>query len=289
MRSRVDFAGANVIKAQFVIKRKVSSGRAVVAPSSCAGYIRIRVHLLVVKRIHLLPLLGAIAVVAAPAPGRALTTVCTADWTASQDQSAGGTLAGASPPCPASAITATISPLLQGGKTPGSVEAFNWGNIFATNYPATTNIGIAIGASNPGVTRTLTFSQAVTNPFIYASYLDGTSEQAKSVFLFGQPFILVQASNAQVDPANPNKVVAIAGSAHNRESDGFVVQMQGTFTSVSFEYQGFNFPAEPQYTDTVLFTAGIASDPVPGPLPLMGAGVAFGFSRRLRRRIRSRV
>jgi hypothetical protein len=182
---------------------------------------------------------------------------------------------------------------LRGDKAPGSVEPFNWGNIYATNYPATTNTGISIGASDPGVTRTLTFSQAVTNPFIYASYLDGVSEQSKSVFLFSQPFILVQANNAQVDPTNPSKVIAIVGTfpngSHNRDSDGFVVQMLGTFSSVNFEYQGFNLPLDPNpaFTDTVLFTAGIASDPVPGPLPLMGAGVAFSFSRRLRRRIKS--
>ena len=240
------------------------------------------------KRALLLPLIGFLSVVVAPAPGRALTTVCTADWTASLTQSASGTLTGASPPCPASAITARIDPLLRGDKTPGSVEAFIWGNIYATNYPATTNTGISIGASDPGVTRTLTFSQAVTNPFIYASFLDGASEQSKSVFLFSQPFILVQANNAQVDPTNPNKVVAIAGSAQNRGSDGFVVQMLGTFTNVNFEYQGFNLPQDPNptFTDTILFTAGIASDAVPSPLPLMGAGVAFDFSRRLRRRIK---
>lgn len=237
-------------------------------------------------------LMGFLSAMVIPAPSRALTTVCTADWAASQTQSASGALAGASPPCPASPITATITPLLRGDKAPGSVEAFNWGNIYATSYPATTNTGISIGASDPGVTRTLTFSQALTNPFIYASYLDGSSEQSKSVFLFSQPFILVQASNAQLDPSDPNKVVAIAGAAHNRESDGFVVQMQGTFTSISFEYQGFNIPTDPnpQYTDTVLFTAGIApvSEPVPGPLPVMGALAAFGYSRRLRRRIHGR-
>jgi hypothetical protein len=31
------------------------------------------------------------------------------------------------------------------------------------------------------------------------------------------------------------------------------------------------------------------ADPVPGPLPILGAGVAFGFSRKLRRRIRQAV
>jgi uncharacterized repeat protein (TIGR03803 family) len=34
------------------------------------------------------------------------------------------------------------------------------------------------------------------------------------------------------------------------------------------------------------FDSGVrSSNPVPGPLPLMGAGAAFGWSRRLRRRI----
>jgi hypothetical protein len=35
------------------------------------------------------------------------------------------------------------------------------------------------------------------------------------------------------------------------------------------------------------FTQGDASLSVPGPLPVMGAGVAFGFTRRLRRRIKA--
>jgi uncharacterized repeat protein (TIGR03803 family) len=36
------------------------------------------------------------------------------------------------------------------------------------------------------------------------------------------------------------------------------------------------------------FDSGVPdSNPVPGPLPLMGAGAAFGWSRRLRRRIQA--
>jgi hypothetical protein len=45
-----------------------------------------------------------------------------------------------------------------------------------------------------------------------------------------------------------------------------------------------------------LYTSGGALDfirndfiQVPGPLPLLGAGTAFGFSRRLRRRAKARV
>jgi hypothetical protein len=35
--------------------------------------------------------------------------------------------------------------------------------------------------------------------------------------------------------------------------------------------------------DTI--TLSLINNPVPGPLPILGAGAAFGFSRRLRRRI----
>lgn len=35
--------------------------------------------------------------------------------------------------------------------------------------------------------------------------------------------------------------------------------------------------------DTIRFQ--VTTNPVPGPLPVLGAGAAFGFSRRLRRRI----
>jgi MYXO-CTERM domain-containing protein len=37
--------------------------------------------------------------------------------------------------------------------------------------------------------------------------------------------------------------------------------------------------------DTINLIAGSSSAAVPGPLPLLGAGAAFGWSRRLRKRI----
>lgn len=39
----------------------------------------------------------------------------------------------------------------------------------------------------------------------------------------------------------------------------------------------------------ILQITNFDAEPVPAPLPLLGAGAAFGWSRRLRRRIRSRV
>lgn len=49
-------------------------------------------------------------------------------------------------------------------------------------------------------------------------------------------------------------------------------------------YGLYNFDTSSSSTNSLLFTP-VAS--VPGPLPLLGAGAAFGWSRRLRRRIQA--
>ena len=41
------------------------------------------------------------------------------------------------------------------------------------------------------------------------------------------------------------------------------------------------------FLDATAFGVGVPSSGVPAPMPLLGAGAAFGFSRRLRRRIRA--
>lgn len=47
--------------------------------------------------------------------------------------------------------------------------------------------------------------------------------------------------------------------------------------------------SEGNFIDAVAFGVGVGSNPVPAPLPILGAGAAFGFSRRVRRRLRSKV
>ena len=46
---------------------------------------------------------------------------------------------------------------------------------------------------------------------------------------------------------------------------------------------------QPDGASTGNYSGALAYSKVPGPLPLMGAGVAFGYSRKLRRRIKSSV
>lgn len=81
--------------------------------------------------------------------------------------------------------------------------------------------------------------------------------------------------------------VSVAGSTisggGNSVNDGFVVRLTGAFLAnmpIAFTYGNTTGAVQ-----SVAFTTGLAQ--VPAPLPLMGAGVAFSFSRRLRRRIRA--
>jgi len=62
-------------------------------------------------------------------------------------------------------------------------------------------------------------------------------------------------------------------------TDAFVASVgvtQGTITQFTQSFNFQNTPPEPP---------GPGGVPVPGPLPVLGAGIAFGYSRKLRKRI----
>lgn len=83
------------------------------------------------------------------------------------------------------------------------------------------NIVAAASSNEPFL---VTFSQPVQNPYLFFSYLDqGTS------FTFVQPFTLAQAFHAS---ASGSTVTAVG--ATDAQNDGFVVQMQGTYSALSF-------------------------------------------------------
>jgi len=226
------------------------------------------------KRAVLLPLLGALAVVAAPAPGRALTAVCAANWTGtvSVNTSASGVL-NTTAPCPSTSVTAQVtvgSGANAGQINTGDAIVGSGTNQFVRSPVSSMDIGVP---NNGNFARTVTFSQAVSNPYLFFTYLD-----VNTSFTFTQPFVLVQANKATVS----GQTVSALNTVSNNQNDGFVVQMTGSFSTINFDYNNTSGAAQ-----TVAFTTGI--NQVPGPLPLAGAGVAFGFSRRLRRRIRSRA
>lgn len=231
------------------------------------------------KRISLavLPLVGGLVFLNA-SPGRALTTVCSPDWQTGTGSTRSGVLTGAQPPCPASAVTATVT--VGTGANAGQV---NTGNVITgsatNNYTLTDVKSVDIGIQATSTENlALTFSQAVANPYLFFTYFDNNTS-----FTFGNPFTVVQSNNATVSGST---ISGTSGSS-NSANDGFVVQMTGTYTTINFSYNN-TFAG----VNSVAFTAGAietpapTSTPTPGPLPVLGAGFAFGFSRKLRQRIR---
>jgi hypothetical protein len=74
--------------------------------------------------------------------------------------------------------------------------------------------------------------------------------------------------------------------------NGTPIISSATFNGQSLAGLGFNTPGvvATWSLDTTNDTINVVIGPppaaaVPGPLPLLGAGAAFGFSRRLRRRV----
>lgn len=207
-------------------------------------------------------------------PSHALTTVCTAAW-AKPDVAPSGTtpltaLTGPVPPCSSTPVSAQVtvgSGANAGVINTGDAIAGTATSSFARTSLPSVDIGVPASTNEP---LSLTFSQPVTNPYLFFTYTDnGTS------FVFSNAVSLLQANNATLS----GQTVTVSG-ASNQQNDGFVVQMLGTYSTVNFSYNNTN-----NSVNSVSFTAG--ANAVPGPLPLMGAGVAFGFSRRLRRRIRA--
>jgi hypothetical protein len=222
-----------------------------------------------------LPLLVGLGTLVHATPSHALQTVCTAAWTTGVS---GGGTTGATPLsggtlCPSPTVNTTLT--VGTGANAGTFNPnYIWGTkAGSSNFPTTSNTSMDVGIQGTSSTEaiTVTFSQLIANPFLYFGYTDNNTS-----FTFSQAFSLLQASNA----SKSGNQVLIAG-ASNSANDGFVVQMLGTYgpgNNLSFVYN--NATGSDQ---SVTFTAG--ANAAPGPLPLLGAGMAFGFSRRLRQRL----
>ena len=221
----------------------------------------------------LLSLFGAVGALAAPAPSQALppvSLVCTPAWSSAPVLGAvSAPFSGATPPCPNSA---TASVQVGTGANAGTVNAGDsivGPGTDALGRTSVTSVDLGIKASITE-TLTVTFSQTLPNPYLFFTYLDA----GDSIDFGVTPFALIDANNAQ----RSGTTVTFAGST-NLQSDGFIAQLLGDFSTFSFVYGNPNAGVE-----SVAFTTGVQ---VPGPLPLMGAGLALGFTRRLRRRFRA--
>lgn len=111
-------------------------------------------------------------------------------------------------------------------------------------------------------------------------------------------------SDSTVDPSG-DFGYAIAQSGDFNDPAGNFIEQQGTITfnpNIAYLGNGFNVDTDVEYPFPSFIAYNIIGDPssgevfgywnpnlslVPGPLPLLGAAAGFGWSRRLRKRIRA--
>jgi hypothetical protein len=161
----------------------------------------------------------------------------------------------------------------------------NSGNVFietqgSLNLPAPSTVFfMSCGSSLGGVWGSLGLictgldvnlpAYPITGPSSFTGPVDfkyGTSSSGKTTVLFAQDGLFTIDSYLSGDPIVASTTIA----GNTLASLGFTTLGSiGTWTVTGTG-------------DTIKVNVG---NPVPGPLPLLGAATAFGFSRRLRRRI----
>jgi len=174
-------------------------------------------------------------------------------------------------------------------------------------------LGIASAATLASPVRALQLQQDFAGPYAPANWTFSANGGDGSVDTTGAPnSITLNGSDSQADNfINTDYTTTAAGSGpvsfdydyFSTDSsfyDGFGYLLNGAFTQIvdngsqDSGFSQFNVVAGDTfgfrvYTVDDAFARGTAtisnfSAPVPGPVPLLGAGAAFGCSRRLRRR-----
>ena len=146
----------------------------------------------------------------------------------------------------------------------GAVFNWDWSALpFASGFTlnTTTNSGIAIAVSgNSTATQTLTFSSAISSPYLWFNYIDQNTS-----FSFGSyDWTLLSANGA----ARSGNSVNVTASASNLADSGFLVRINQNFgpsTSLTFNYISTSLASTSGFT--------IATVPEPSGLSLLAVGL----------------
>lgn len=158
------------------------------------------------------------------------------------------------------------------GDALGSAEAqFQWSKIGTDQY----NLSVQ-SVFNPG-TYTLTYNVDITDTNNVFKELRTSATSSGT-----DPSPVWQKSLAAVPPTTPSPLIATATSPGGASVIGIFPDDVKTAPFTSTLTVTAN--SVTQIQDTLTQKPHTSS--VPGPLPLLGAGAAFGFSRKLRRRIK---
>ncbi len=175
--------------------------------------------------------------------------------------------------------TDTFSVLFNTGLNPVALVSGAGGLFVPPFAPAPPSVAVGVAPA------TGTFSWfAALNPFqaLYTLNNDTafTFSNGVSVGIFGGvQFLVTQGGTAVQVEVTQNFAP---------ELTSFVLGLPGapvTVTEGAFTFNDTMSPAGGSYSAQINVERDV--DTVPGPLPILGAGVAFGFSRRLRKRVRS--
>lgn len=225
---------------------------------------------------------SAMVLALAPSQAQAVTTVCTPIFTPPNVAPGSAISAdlGTASPCPPPTVTVSLNTVGNGLAMDqvGTVFSTDWITGLGTNdFMRTSPTAVGIGAlaetmSGPTTQSfTLTYSKPVVNPYLFFAWIDGFSE-----YKFNNPVSLLQAYKATLSGNT------VTSSGDNNQDSGFVVQLTGMSSSFTFDIVN-----QSSDNTVAVFTTGPAGlvPPVPGPLPVVGLGIAYSMSRNLRRRI----
>ena len=210
--------------------------------------------------------LAGILVLVAVSFAKAQTSLISAQWTP-----------------PGSVPTTSGSGTLLIGNTIGLTTAAigNAGAVFNWDWSAlpfangltlnnTTNSGIAIAVGgNSTATQTLTFSSAISSPYLWFNYIDQNTS-----FSFGSyDWTLLSANGA----ARSGNSVNVTASASNLADSGFLVRINQDFgpsSSLTFNYISTSLASTSGFT--------VATVPEPSAFSLLAVGLGVVLRRRRR-------
>jgi hypothetical protein len=105
----------------------------------------------------------------------------------------------------------------------------------------------------------------------YSNDINGPSVTFEMILVEGSNNIELQYGNA---PNVEGDETVTIGITNNNSTDALTLVNFDPSLDVGISNRGFLFSTHP-----------VSAQPVPGPLPLLGVGAAFGYSRKLRKRI----
>ena len=153
----------------------------------------------------------------------------------------------------------------------GGIYVGNWVNMLGSSYDldADNDQGLSFATTTSGQNVNVTFSSSVTNPYLFFNWVDNSSTTYDFSGM-GSSIVTVLNSTGSGTASNSGDKVTASGYG-NTASDGFVVQLSGTYTSISFNAQSGS-------NDTAHLSVGVLGYSVTTTIGLNGSASVSGLT-----------